>query len=297
MSDELTPEETEALKNLPRERMPVGLEGRVVDAMREHGFLAKRRRAIVLTNTRAAGVLAAGVALLIGAYSIGLHRGNVDEAFHAAAPMGQQAPGTVAPAENDELGRVQQAPAVDAAKPESERLESKVARESGSLEKVRSRANDAPAASAEGKSGTVPPPRRLGRVEEGPRLAAQAEGRGTGGRPENRRSAARDFGANNQPRDGAASAGAPTEFAFGCGAAPAHLCLEREDCDTRRAPQRPRRRGRTGQSAPRLHLRRHHSHPGDRLGPSPKSFVFDQTKSRRAATHGVTVPRVAAFRR
>ena len=152
MSDELTPEEMEALKNLPRERMPVGLEGRVVDAMRDHGFLAKRRRTFVLTNTRAAGVLAAGVALVIGAYSIGLHRGNVDEAFHTAAPMGQQAPGTVAPTENDEIGRLQQAPAVDATQPESERLDSKVVRESSALAKERSRANDAPAAVEEGAS-------------------------------------------------------------------------------------------------------------------------------------------------
>lgn len=76
MSDELTPEEREALDSLPRERMPAGLEARVVEAMREHGFLAKRRRAIELTNGRVAGVLAAGVALVIGAYSIGWQRGG-----------------------------------------------------------------------------------------------------------------------------------------------------------------------------------------------------------------------------
>jgi hypothetical protein len=76
MSDELTPEEKAALESLPRERMPAGLEARVVGAMREHGFLAKRRRTIELTNGRVAGVLAAGVALMIGAYSIGQHRGG-----------------------------------------------------------------------------------------------------------------------------------------------------------------------------------------------------------------------------
>jgi hypothetical protein len=76
MTDELTPEEQEALRSLPRERMPVGLEGRVVEAMRERGFFARRRRTIVVTNGRVAGVLAAGVALMIGAYSIGLHRGD-----------------------------------------------------------------------------------------------------------------------------------------------------------------------------------------------------------------------------
>ena len=76
MTDELTPEEKAALENLPRERMPAELEARVVGAMRDHGFLAKRRRMIMVTNSRVAGVLAASVALMIGAYSIGLHRGG-----------------------------------------------------------------------------------------------------------------------------------------------------------------------------------------------------------------------------
>lgn len=79
MSDELTPEEKEAIRKLPRERMPAGLEERVVGAMREEGFLAKRRRTFVLTNTRVAGLLAASVAVVIGAYSIGLHRGEGEE--------------------------------------------------------------------------------------------------------------------------------------------------------------------------------------------------------------------------
>lgn len=160
MSDELTPEERKALESLPRERMPVGLEGRVVDAMRDHGFLAKRRRMIVLTNSRVAGVLAAGVALIIGAYSIGLHRGGAEEVRHAYTELGVPPPGSVAPAENDQLGRVQQAPAVDTAKPESKRLESQMARESGALEKERSRANDAPATveeSASDKFAAAPP--------------------------------------------------------------------------------------------------------------------------------------------
>lgn len=80
MSDELTPEEQKAFDSLPRERMPAGLpagmEERVVDAMREHGVLAKRRRMVELTNSRVAAVLAASVALVIGAYSIGLNRGG-----------------------------------------------------------------------------------------------------------------------------------------------------------------------------------------------------------------------------
>jgi len=87
MTDELTPEEKEALKNLPRERMPVGLEARVVEAMREHGFLAKRRRTIVLTGNRVAGLVAASVALIIGAYSIGLHRGGGDAVVPPAATL------------------------------------------------------------------------------------------------------------------------------------------------------------------------------------------------------------------
>ncbi|HEX5131625.1 MAG TPA: hypothetical protein VFX92_03960 [Candidatus Krumholzibacteria bacterium] len=76
MSDELTPEERKALDGLPRERMPAGLEDRVVGAMREHGFLEKRRRMIVLSNARVAGLVAACMALVIGAYSVGLNRGN-----------------------------------------------------------------------------------------------------------------------------------------------------------------------------------------------------------------------------
>jgi hypothetical protein len=80
MTDELTPEEKDAFDKLPRERMPAGLpaglEERVVSAMREHGYLVKRRRVVELTGGRMAGVLAASVALVIGAYSIGLHRGS-----------------------------------------------------------------------------------------------------------------------------------------------------------------------------------------------------------------------------
>lgn len=77
MNDELTPREKELLAKLPRERMPLGLEGRVVEAMREKGFLAKRRRMIAITNSRVAGLVAACVALVIGAYAIGLQKGEV----------------------------------------------------------------------------------------------------------------------------------------------------------------------------------------------------------------------------
>jgi hypothetical protein len=77
MTDELTPEEREALKSLPRERTPsAGLEDRVVAAMRQHGVLARKpARVIRITSTRVAGLLAACLVLMVGAYSIGLHRG------------------------------------------------------------------------------------------------------------------------------------------------------------------------------------------------------------------------------
>jgi hypothetical protein len=75
MSDQLTPEEQAAFDRLPRERMPAGLEDRVVGQMRERGFLRGGRRTLVLTNRRVAGLLAACVALVIGAYSIGLQQG------------------------------------------------------------------------------------------------------------------------------------------------------------------------------------------------------------------------------
>jgi type IV secretory pathway VirB10-like protein len=149
MSDELTPEEREALNNLPRERMPVGLETRVVDAMREHGFLARRRRTIVLTNTRAAGVLAAGVALIIGAYSIGLHRGEGEETLRTIA---QQAPSSVPPAEDAPAPA--QSPPATAPAPETDRLESQDAPVKDALE--RARANESsPEAEALAPAPTV----------------------------------------------------------------------------------------------------------------------------------------------
>jgi hypothetical protein len=52
----------------------------VVGALRERGVLSKqRRRTVEITNSRVAGLLAACVALVIGAYSIGLHRGGGDQ--------------------------------------------------------------------------------------------------------------------------------------------------------------------------------------------------------------------------
>ena len=90
MTDELTPEERAALKNLPRERMPsAGLEDRVVGAMRDHGLLAQKRagRVVRITTGRMAGLMAACVALVIGGYSIGLHRGDENDVIRSAAPV------------------------------------------------------------------------------------------------------------------------------------------------------------------------------------------------------------------
>jgi hypothetical protein len=95
MTDELTPQEKEALKNLPRERMPLGLEARVVEAMREKGFLEKQHRTIEITNSRVAGLLAACVALMIGAYSIGLHRGGGDGVLPSVATLEREDRGPV----------------------------------------------------------------------------------------------------------------------------------------------------------------------------------------------------------
>lgn len=113
MSDELTPEEKEAIRNLPRERMPAGLEERVVGAMREEGFLAQRRRTFVLTNTRVAGLLAASVAVVVGAYSIGLHRGEGEEAVPALAKYTEMSVRDEAPSRSE-------APRVDAPAPEAQ---------------------------------------------------------------------------------------------------------------------------------------------------------------------------------
>jgi len=144
MNDELTPEEQEALAQLPRERMPVGLEARVVDAMRDHGFLAKRRRTIALTNTRVAGVMAAGVALVIGAYSIGLHRGDSNETRRLMTEMGAP-PAAEAPSNYSELDAP--APAADAIAPKSKSTVLHDAPESGNLQNERTRANETPATS------------------------------------------------------------------------------------------------------------------------------------------------------
>src|SRR5678815_1058426 len=87
-NDELTPEEREALAHLPRERTPsAGLEDRVVAAMREHGHLTRKpARVIRLTTSRVAGLLAACLVLMIGAYSIGLHRGVNLSLIHISEP-------------------------------------------------------------------------------------------------------------------------------------------------------------------------------------------------------------------
>lgn len=93
MSDELTPEELEALKNLPRERMPpASLEDRVVGAMRQHGMLGTQKsgRVVRLTRSRYAGLIAATVVLMVGAYSIGLHRGDRGEILKPIQPRSDE---------------------------------------------------------------------------------------------------------------------------------------------------------------------------------------------------------------
>ena len=91
-NDELTPEEREALAHLPRERMPsAGLEDRVVAAMRERGHLSRKpARVIRLSTSRGAGLLAACLVLMIGAYSIGLRRGVNDEVLKNVEPRENQ---------------------------------------------------------------------------------------------------------------------------------------------------------------------------------------------------------------
>jgi len=91
-NDDLTPEEREALSSLPRERTPsAGLEDRVVAAMREHGHIRRKpARVIPITATRVAGLLAACVALMIGAYSIGLHNRIDNEVLKNVQPESRQ---------------------------------------------------------------------------------------------------------------------------------------------------------------------------------------------------------------
>jgi len=127
-NDELTPEEREALANLPRERMPpAGLEDRVVAAMRERGHLARKpARVIRLTTSRVAGLLAACLVLMVGAYSIGLHRGVNDEVLQKVEPQRSALPSEsvrrtelgVPPAiqESDDAGRADAAPNTDVEK-------------------------------------------------------------------------------------------------------------------------------------------------------------------------------------
>ena len=168
MTDELTPEEREAFNKLPRERMPAGLETRVVETMRDHGFLARRRRAIELTSGRVAGLLAACVALMVGAYSIGLHRGDGSQGVLLPETMTRD---VRVPA---------QEPAVDTREKKDEGLvgRSNLEAEQGALERAREAAptvSDEPrgAASAEGRltpesmrESVASPSPRAGRTDE-----------------------------------------------------------------------------------------------------------------------------------
>jgi hypothetical protein len=106
MTDELTPEEREALANLPRERMPsAGLEDRVVAAMRERGHLSRKpARVIRLSTSRVAGLLAACLVLMIGAYSIGLHNGISNEVLRKVEPTSSALSTEPAREEEQDLG-------------------------------------------------------------------------------------------------------------------------------------------------------------------------------------------------
>jgi len=130
-NDELTPEEREALAHLPRERTPsAGLEDRVVAAMREHGHLARKpARVIRLTTSRVAGLLAACLVLMIGAYSIGLHRGVNDEVLSNVEPQPARFSDKPASEEIDgrelpqTLGKVQRQDVSSANQPEAQFVE------------------------------------------------------------------------------------------------------------------------------------------------------------------------------
>ncbi len=72
--DEHMPGEIEAMADLPKELEPsAGLENRVVGALMECGILRQRRRTVIeLTHLRLAGVVAAGLVLIMGGFALGL---------------------------------------------------------------------------------------------------------------------------------------------------------------------------------------------------------------------------------
>lgn len=109
MTDDLTPEEKEALQRLPRERMPsAALEDRVVADMRGRGVLKPRRRTIDITGGRVATLVAASVALVIGAYAIGLNRGGAESRLTPSGLTAAEAP------VQEETSRREAAPAAPA---------------------------------------------------------------------------------------------------------------------------------------------------------------------------------------
>ena len=76
--DELTPSEKKAMKGLPRERMPsVLLQKRIVNALRERGFLhSSKRRYFEVTAQRVAWVCAVSVALVVAGFALGQWTGS-----------------------------------------------------------------------------------------------------------------------------------------------------------------------------------------------------------------------------
>lgn len=91
MNDDLTPQEEELYKRLPREHMPEGLEDRVVGAMQNRGFLRKRRGVIEITNTHLSALVAACIALVAGAYALGHWQGGSGAIIPNAATLEQRA--------------------------------------------------------------------------------------------------------------------------------------------------------------------------------------------------------------
>ena len=164
MTDELTPEEKEALKKLPRERVPsAGLEERVVGALRERGVLSKqRRRTVEITNSRVAGLLAACVALVIGAYSIGVHRGGGDQVLPGVA--------TVAP-RPDDRGTVETPTAGTPETPMTDAPEAKTGR--SALDETRNAEPSAAATDAE--KGDVAAPKKESPAEPSPAPVARSD--------------------------------------------------------------------------------------------------------------------------
>jgi len=186
MSDELTPREKELLAKHPRDRMPLGLEGRVVDAMREKGFLSKRRRTIAITNSRVASLVAACVALIIGAYSIGLHRGGElltpttmePDARVEAPPVDVEEAGDIAEVEEEaptrEKRNVATSKAQNAVEPTPSVMPDAAEKKTGGTGQLEERA-EGPASGGEAPATPLQRPTKIRPDEDSPQVAGDRE--------------------------------------------------------------------------------------------------------------------------